>query len=48
MPIVYVFYYLQVEVAVWSIQQSEELLARGQLHDAFIASRSAIIASGVV
>ncbi|KAL8570340.1 hypothetical protein ACOMHN_035758 [Nucella lapillus] len=35
----------EVEAAVSSIQQSEDLLARGHLHDAFIASRSAIVAS---
>ena len=31
-----------------SIQRSEDLLASGQLHDAFIASRSAIVASGMI
>lgn len=35
----------QVEAAVSSIQESEQLLAQGHLHDAFIASRSAIVAS---
>ncbi|XP_076461379.1 GPI-anchor transamidase component PIGS-like [Babylonia areolata] len=35
----------EVETAVRSIQQSEDLLARGHLYEAFTASRTAIIAS---
>jgi hypothetical protein len=36
-----------VEDAVLSIQRSESLLASGQLHEAFLASQNAIVASGM-